>query len=102
MAKPVPKPATPEAHAGERAFAENGCDGCHAIRGTEATGDVGPDLTHLATRTTIAGAILPNTPSQLRAWIRDPQHFKPGAKMPGLPLSDAELDELVAYLEGLR
>ena len=67
-----------------------------------AAGTVGPDLTHLATRTTIGALTLDNTRSNLADWIRDSQRYKPGNKMPGFALSEAETDALVAYLESLR
>jgi cytochrome c oxidase subunit 2 len=95
------RPALPDA-AGERAFASEQCASCHTIRGTSARGDIGPDLTHLQTRTTLAGLTIPNSGSYLERWIRDPQHFKPGNKMPALGLSDAQVRRLADYLEGLR
>ena len=87
---------------GEAVFMHEACASCHTIRGTQARGKVGPDLTHIASRRTIAANELPNTPSDLRAWIRDPGKFKPGTRMPTLPLTPRQLDELVAYLEKLR
>ena len=84
------------------AFTRGGCADCHAIRGTRAHGDVGPDLTHVASRTTLAANTIPNTPQYLAEWIRDPQHFKPGNTMPNLRLSDADWRALAAYLERLR
>ena len=87
---------------GAKLFLGEACAGCHTIRGTEASGDIGPDLTHVAGRSTIAAVALPNTPESLAAWIRDPQHVKPGTKMPDLGLSDAEIGALVAYLESLE
>jgi cytochrome c oxidase subunit II len=87
---------------GARLFDEEACSGCHQIRGTDARGQVGPDLTHFGSRTMIGAGVLPNDPEHLRDWIRDPQHSKPGNRMPGLQLSDADLRELVAYLEGLK
>ena len=62
------------------------------MRGTRAGGILGPDLTHLMTRTTIAAGTLPNTPGYLSAWIADPQRIKPGSLMPPLDLSGPELD----------
>jgi len=63
---------------------------------------IGPDLTHVGSRRTLAGGVLANTPDALRAWIADPQRYKPGALMPHVPLSDADLDAVVAYLEALK
>jgi cytochrome c oxidase subunit 2 len=86
---------------GERAFIGVGCAACHTIRGTPADGDVGPDLTHVAARTTLAGLTIPNADAYLREWVRDPQHVKPGNKMPAVGLDDRELAELLDYLESL-
>jgi cytochrome c oxidase subunit II len=102
MAKPAPAASTADARHGEQVFTTEACSGCHQIRGTSAKGQIGPDLTHLASRTTLAGASIPNTPSVLGDWIRDPQHFKPGNKMPSLELSGSELRALVAYLTRLK
>jgi cytochrome c oxidase subunit 2 len=78
------------------------CASCHQIRGTAAQGLVGPDLTHLASRSTLAADEIPNDPSELAAWIRDPQAIKPGTRMPNLGLSPATVSALVSYLDGLR
>jgi cytochrome c oxidase subunit 2 len=72
------------------------------IRGTSARGTVGPDLTHFASRQTLAALTLPNTRAFVRAWIRDPGRFKPGTRMPKLPLSTKQVDELATYLERLK
>jgi cytochrome c oxidase subunit II len=82
-------------------FAEH-CGACHAIRGTDATSDVGPDLTHVASRTSLAALTIPNTPEHLAQWLRDPQAVKPGNQMPSLKLTDREVGRLVAYLETLK
>jgi cytochrome c oxidase subunit 2 len=65
-------------------------------------GTFGPDLTHLESRATIASGAAPNTPGNLHAWIQDPDHFKPGALMPAMQLSDEQISELVAYLTTLH
>jgi len=78
------------------------CGSCHAIRGTPAQSDVGPDLTHVASRTTLAALTIPNTPARLREWIADPQRVKPGSLMPDVPLTGAQITRLVAYLESRR
>jgi len=83
-------------------FMKASCGSCHTIRGTPARGKVGPDLTHLASRQTIAALELPNTRAFLRAWIRDPGRFKPGTRMPKLPLTNGEVGRLVDYLVRLR
>jgi len=90
------------AQLGQAVFASEGCDDCHQIRGTPAKGQVGPDLTHLASRMTLAGATIPNDRTSLTDWLRDPQKVKPGNKMPELGLSSEDIADLVAYLEELR
>jgi cytochrome c oxidase subunit 2 len=89
-------------HEGFKAFMRQGCALCHAIRGTPAAGRAGPDLTHFGSRSTIAAGTLPNRPGELRAWIADPQHAKPGAKMPALDVEAPDLDAIAAYLGELR
>jgi cytochrome c oxidase subunit 2 len=88
--------------AGARLFTTLQCASCHEIRGTSAHGRVGPDLTHLASRRTLAGATIPNTPAELAAWIQNPQAIKPGVLMPDLGLSSAQVAQLVTYLESLH
>jgi cytochrome c oxidase subunit 2 len=102
MAAPVPTPSTATASTGEKVFMANQCASCHQIRGTSAQGLVGPDLTHLTTRRTLAAAEIRDDPAELRAWIADPQGIKPGSRMPNLGLSPTEYDEIAAYLEGLH
>jgi cytochrome c oxidase subunit 2 len=86
---------------GERVFQTKGCFLCHAVRGTAAGAKVAPDLTHLASRRTLAAGALAMTRGSLAAWIADPQAIKPGAKMPRVDLSPDELEAVVAYVEGL-
>ena len=95
-------PTTAQQRRGERVVLEAGCASCHAIRGTAARGQVGPDLTHVAGRSTLAALTIPNTPTALAQWVRDPQHVKPGNRMPSLELTDREIAAVVAYLESLR
>ena len=102
QARPAVAAATAEARRGERGFMTSGCAGCHTIRGTEANGTVGPDLTHLATRSTLAADTIPNRHGYLDRWVRDPQSIKPGNKMPGLDLPDSTFHAIVEYLAGLR
>ena len=83
-------------------FLSNGCANCHTIQGTPAQADVGPDLTHVGSRTTLAAGTIPNDRAHLAAWLRDPQKVKPGTKMPKLPLSQSDISGLVKYLEGLK
>jgi cytochrome c oxidase subunit II len=79
-----------------------GCAQCHAIRGTQATGNVGPDLTHLGSRRTIGAALLPNNRGNLAGWIANPQAIKPGVKMPRSYLPPDDLLDLVTYMESLK
>ncbi len=81
---------------------EQQCSSCHAIRGTPAQSDVGPDLTHVGSRTTLAGGSIPNTPAELARWITDSQSIKPGNEMPDIPMPPTKLHALVAYLETLK
>jgi cytochrome c oxidase subunit 2 len=99
------RPAAPPTGAlrrGEQVFMDVGCGGCHAIAGTRANGTVGPDLTHVAGRRTLAANTIPNTKGYLSGWILDPQHIKPGNKMPGLQLNGLQLELILDYLESLR
>lgn len=98
--RPVEKPAAELAGA-DRLFTAR-CGACHALRGTMAAGMLGPDLTHLMSRSSIAANTLSNTPANLTGWIADPQGIKPGAKMPVLDLSASELTILHRYLQSLK
>ena len=94
------RPAT--SATGEQAFLAAGCGDCHQIRGTSARGDVGPDLTHLEQRSTLAALTLANTPENLARWIRHPQSVKPGSRMPDVRLSNGQWSAIDAYLRSLR
>jgi cytochrome c oxidase subunit 2 len=100
--KPAPPPSTPEQQRGMEIVERGPCAMCHAVMGTAAGGRTAPDLTHVATRSTIAAGTSPNTRGYLAGWIIDPQHMKPGAKMPPTGLSAEELHAVLAYLETLR
>ncbi|MDQ3986338.1 MAG: cytochrome c oxidase subunit II [Actinomycetota bacterium] len=93
---------SPTARAGEGIFMNAACVGCHTVRGTEADGELGPDLTHLAARDTIAAGTMSNTPENLELMITDPQEAKPGITMPPSEFDPAELKALVAYLTELE
>src|SRR5712692_2524408 len=97
-----PPVADPQARVGHEVFFSTSCVNCHAIKGTQARGTFGPDLTHLMSRDTLAAGAAPNTPETLRAWVRDPQTLKEGCLMPNMQLADTELDHLVAYLLSLK
>ena len=101
--QPAAQPSGGDATQGQRVFMTAGCQSCHMIRGTSAAGRVGPDLTHLGSRRTLAALTIPNTPRSLYDWITNPQRIKPGARMPGFAsLPASQRHALVAYLEGLR
>jgi cytochrome c oxidase subunit 2 len=95
-------PTDPLAQRGKEVFLASSCVMCHTISGTSAGSRIGPDLTHLASRRTIAAGTLPNTRGNLAGWILDPQAIKPGVKMPPTHLSSTDLAALLAYLETLK
>lgn len=96
-------PSDPVVAAGQAVFQKSSCAACHAIRGTDALARVGPDLTHLASRMTIAAGTLPNTRGNLAGWIANSQAIKPGNDMPTMTtLSPDDLQALIAYLESLK
>lgn len=97
-----PEALTGDAKAGQEFFATQACIGCHTINGSAAAGLTGPNLTHLMSRGFLAGAVLPNSPENLRAWIKDPQAVKVGNTMPNLGLTDEQVNLLVAYLTTLK
>ena len=86
---------------GRELFLTGSCAMCHSIEGTPAGSHVGPDLTHVATRLTVR-ASAPNSRGQLQGWVADPQGVKPGTRMPRIPLTADELEDLVSYLETLK
>lgn len=103
QAQPAAPPSDAGAQRGERAFLERGCTACHTIRGTLAQGRVGPDLTHVGTRETIAAGLLPMNTTEVRRWISSTRLLKPSAHMPPFAnLGDEELAALTAYLVALR
>ena len=88
---------------GKQLFESGPCALCHAVRGTSANATVGPDLTHVASRSTIAAGTLPNTLGNLEAWIANAQAIKPGALMPTLTVfSGRQLRAVTAYLASLK
>lgn len=99
--EPAPAAETTRIEEGKTDFIQK-CGICHTVRGTRAQGIVGPDLSHLMDRRTIAAGTLPNTPGNLAGWIADPQHVKPGNKMPQPEISAAELQSILAFLETLE
>ncbi len=95
----VQAPAVAE---GQRVFMQNACISCHTISGTVATGRFGPDLSHVASRDTIASGIVPNNAANMRAWVDNPANLKPGALMPAMHLNGHDLDAVTAYLGTLK
>jgi cytochrome c oxidase subunit 2 len=100
--EPAPTPADSLAARGQQVFLTSPCVMCHSIEGTPAGSHNGPDLTHLASRRTIAAGTLPNTRGNLAAWIVDPQRIKPGSHMPPNMLAPPDLDALLSYLQSLK
>ncbi|MBM3217518.1 MAG: cytochrome c oxidase subunit II [Candidatus Rokubacteria bacterium] len=98
---PAVEPAGEPATTGKALFAASACVGCHTVRGVSA-GTLGPDLTHFGSRTTLGAGMLPNTPQNLVAWVRDAPALKPGAKMPPFRLTDEQARALAAYLLALQ
>jgi cytochrome c oxidase subunit 2 len=87
---------------GREIFMRSSCAMCHAVDGTTAQAVRGPNLTHVASRGTLAAGALANTPEDLKRWIADPQQIKPGTYMPATRLAPEEMDALVGYLRTLR
>lgn len=99
---PSVTPSTPAQQIGQEHVMTYSCASCHSIGGTSAHGRIGPDLTHLGTRETLAAGRLQNTPQHLSAWLHDPDEFKPGSHMPNLQLTDEQRNAIVQYLEALK
>ena len=102
QSQPAAQPAGQQAQQGQRLFEQQTCVQCHTIRGINAHGRVGPDLTHFASRQMMAGELLENTPQNVYRWLQNPQDFKPGSHMPNMKLTESQLHPLVTYLEGLQ
>ena len=98
----APEPSDPLTRRGRDAFLAGPCVLCHTVRGTTAGGRVGPDLTHVASRATLAAGSIPNTPGHLAGWIADAQGIKPGTQMPTLGLPTDELLAIHAWVSTLR
>jgi cytochrome c oxidase subunit 2 len=100
--QPAATPTTPLALAGYKYVTSGPCSSCHNIGGTTASGQVAPDLTHLASRKSIAAGTLPMSEGNLYGWVEDPQSLKPGVRMPTIGLAPDQLHAVVAYLETLK
>lgn len=97
------EPATPFLERGRALFRTGGCGNCHAVRGTDADGQYGPDLTHVGSRRTIGAGQFPNNVGTLAGWIANTQHIKPGVRMPSYGmLSGEDLRAVAGYLESLK
>ena len=84
-------------------FVASGCGACHAVRGTEADGVIGPDLTHVGSRATLGAAILANRAEDFRRWVARTDDLKPGVHMPAFGMLPAkDLRALSVYLDGLK
>jgi cytochrome c oxidase subunit II len=101
-AQPAQPPANADLERGQQVLLGSACEYCHRIAGTNASGTIGPDLTHVASRLSLGAATIPNGRGYLAGWILDPQHIKPGNKMPGTNLTGPDLQALLDYLESLR
>ncbi len=95
-------PMSEELVRGAQIFQESTCVNCHAIAGTNANAQAGPNLTHVGSRLTLGAGIIDNTPENLGQWILNPHAIKPGVQMPGYNYSPADLRALVAYLGSLQ
>jgi cytochrome c oxidase subunit 2 len=100
--RPAAQPSTPEQTRGQQVFLTSPCIMCHRVQGTDAGGAVGPDLTHIASRPTLAAGTLENTRDHLAGWIVDSQKFKPGNRMPPNKLEPQDLQVLLDYLQSLK
>jgi cytochrome c oxidase subunit 2 len=100
---PAHQPDTDVARHGRAVFESAACPVCHTVRGTQAQGTVGPDLTHVGSRYAIAGGMLLNNRANLQAWVTQAQSLKPGSQMPNLTQFNGEdLQSLVTYLQSLK
>ncbi|PYR80863.1 MAG: cytochrome c oxidase subunit II [Acidobacteria bacterium] len=100
--EPAAEPATDEERRGKDVFMQSTCVTCHAIRGTDAGSHLGPELTHVASRLTIAAGTLPNARGHLAGWIANSQSIKPGNRMPPNALTPDDLQAVLAYVRSLR
>ena len=99
---PAREPTDSMAIQGKQLVVNGICISCHTIRGTQAQGIVGPDLTHVGSRQTLVATILENTPENMFRWIHNPDSIKPGNKMKIPQLPDDQIRKIVAYLQSLK
>jgi cytochrome c oxidase subunit 2 len=100
--QPAVTPTGDSAANGLALFQKTICASCHAINGTAARAQVGPDLTHFASRRQLGAGIADNTPENLRRWLADPERVKPGVRMPDFKFTDEQVTQIVDYLETLK
>jgi len=100
---PAREPRVPFIARGRQLFLDGGCGACHTVRGTPANGELGPDLTHVGSRLSIAAGSFDNHVGTLEAWIAASQRLKPGNRMPSFDVFEGQdLRALAAYLESLK
>lgn len=95
-------PSTDSTKRGQQIFLSSACVMCHTVSGTPAGSNIGPNLTHVASRQTIAAGTLENTHDHLARWVNNSQRIKPGNHMPTMSFSDNDLQPLVDYLQTLK
>lgn len=100
--KPLPDLADQVLQQGHRTFMEQGCDECHTIRGTEAQGKIGPDLTHIGSRRSLGAGVVANNYGSLAGWVANAQALKPGNRMPPSYIKAEDYHPLITYLMGLE
>jgi cytochrome c oxidase subunit 2 len=100
--QPAPAPSTESQINGQKVFLSKPCVMCHRIQGTDAGGRLGPDLTHVASRQTIAAGTLNNSREHLSQWIQNSQDVKPGNRMPPIPVNGNDLNSLLDYVQSLK
>ena len=100
--RPATEPATDAERRGQQVFLSSPCIMCHAVRGTQANAAYAPNLTHVASRGSIAADTLPNTREHLSGWVSNSQAAKPGNLMPPMSLTPEDLQSVVEYLQSLK
>jgi cytochrome c oxidase subunit II len=102
LAHPLDRAQAIDPIVGQYVFEHQACINCHTVNGTVANGRFGPDLTHVMSRDTLAAGVVTNNPANLKAWITDPNQFKPGCLMPAMHLTDRQNAQITAYLLTLK
>lgn len=103
QAQPAAEPDSELTRRGRSAFLANGCGACHRVRGTQADGALGPDLTHVASRLSLGAGLLPTETETFRHWLQETEALKPGVRMPAFGvLPEEQLSAIAAYLSSLE